>query len=201
MGAYLGYGKEDQNEYFSLKYRRTLHDLVADDIGYSPFFHLEVLSLDFRYFTEAKNLDLYKLTLISALSSAPTNILDHPLTWSLDLGTQPKLNPYLDFGFGSSFDATAKMPTRYILLLNMENRTEDGHYAGYLGPRNILVTKWTPYLRTLFDISYLYNFQKGGFIWDNQAALSISRKQNEIRLEYKNRMNIPDWRISLIQYF
>jgi hypothetical protein len=199
--AYLGYGQRDQQEFWRFKYRRTFHDLVADSTGMSPFFHLEVVSFDFRYFTENKNLDLYQFTLVNVVSTTPTNILDHPLSWTIDIGTMPKLNPYFDFGAGTSFDLAADPATRWTFLGAAQNRTENDHYAGYAGVEMLLNTKWTNNFRSLLTSNYLYNFQEGGFIWDNQAAISLSKAQNELRLEYKNRKNIPDWQASVIHYF
>jgi hypothetical protein len=201
MGAYLGYGKEDQQDYYTFKFRRTFHDLVADDRGMSPFFHLEALGIEFRYFTENKNLDLQQLTLLKAISTAPITLMDYPLSWTIDLGTYPKLAPYWDVGVGTSVDLTATMATRYTAFIQIENRSENDRYAGYFGPRNLLMTKWSESFRSVIDVSYLYDVQHGGFIWDNEFAVSLSKNQNEIRFEYLNRKDVPDLKVSLIHYF
>lgn len=141
QAAYLGFGKYNEKDYFRLKYRRAFHDLLSDDSGLTPFTHLEVMSFEFRYFTESKNLDLTQWTILNVLSTAPTNILDHPLSWSLNLGTLPKLAPYFDFGAGTSFDLSRNNPTRWVFLGRAENRTENNKYAAYLGPQTMLITK------------------------------------------------------------
>lgn len=201
MGVYLGAGSYNEKNYLSFKYRRTFHDLLSDPTGLTPFVHLEVLSAEFRYFTEHKNLDLEHFTLINVLSTAPTNILDHPLSWSLDIGTQPKLAPYFDFGAGTSFDLSQKIPTRWVLLAHAENHVEDSKYAGYGGPDMLLLTNWSARLRSLLRSKYLYSFQDHKFMWDNQVGISTNYRVHELRLEYRNRQNIPDWQASYIYFF
>lgn len=201
MGVYFGYGSYHEHSYFSFKYRRAFHDLLSDDTGLSPFTHLEVLSLEFRYFLMNKNLDLTHFTLLNVLSTAPTNILDHPLSWSIDLGTRPKLAPYFDFGAGSSFDVAQKYPTRWVFLGRMENRTEDSKYAGYAGVQTLLLTKWDPHFRTLFGAKYLYSLKDHEFFWDNQFGISVSSGAHEVRVEYQNRREISDMTGSYIYFF
>jgi len=200
-GFYLGYGEYDQKNYWSLKYRRAFHDLLSDDTGLTPFVHLEVLSLEFRYFTENQNFDLYQFTLLNVLSTSPTNILDHPLSWVLDLGTRPKLAPYFDFGAGTSFDLTQKKPTRLVLLGRSENRTEDDKYAGYAGLHTLLLTKWGSHFHSLLAAKYLYSFQDHQFFWEPEAGVSFSQGAHELRFEYKNRREVPDWKTSYIFFF
>lgn len=201
MGAYLGYGRYQEQNYFSFKYRRAFHDVLSDPQGMSPFIHLEVLSFEFRYFLENKNFDLNHWTLLNVLSTSPTNILDHPLSWTLDIGTRPKLAPYFDFGAGSSFDLTQKNPTRWTLLARSENRTENDKYAGYVGAETLFVTYWGPHFRSLFGTKYLYSLQDREFFWDSRIGLSLSQGAQEIRLEYKNRREVPDGMISYIYFF
>jgi hypothetical protein len=201
MGLYLGFGQENRKDYLDLKFRRAFHDLLSGDGGLSPFFHLEVLSFEFRYFTEKKNLELSHWTLLNVLATAPSNILDHPLSWTLDMGTSPKLAPYFDFGGGSSLDLSSQTPTRWVILGRSENRTENEKYAGYLGVENILMTKWTDKLRSVLDARYLYSFQERGFLWDQQVGISFSHKASEIRLEYNNLKHLSDWRLAYIYFF
>jgi hypothetical protein len=201
MGAYFGYGAYDEKSYFSFKYRRAFHDLLSDDTGLSPFIHLEVLSLEFRYFITDKNLDLTHFTFLNILSTSPTNILDHPLSWTVDIGTRPKLAPYFDFGAGSSFDIAQKYPTRWVFLGRIENRLEDSKFAGYAGAQTLLITKWDPHFRTLFGAKYLYSLQDHGFFWDNQFGISVSSGAHEVRVEYENRREISDMKGSYIYFF
>ncbi|MBS1970276.1 MAG: DUF4105 domain-containing protein [Bdellovibrionales bacterium] len=201
MGAYFGYGSYDEKSYFSFKYRRAFHDLLSDDTGLSPFIHLEVLSLEFRYFLTSQNLDLTHFTFLNILSTSPTNILDHPVSWTVDIGTRPKLAPYFDFGAGSSFDVAQKYPTRWVFLGRMENRTEDSKYAGYAGAQALLMTKWDPHFRSLFGAKYLYSLQEHEFFWDNQFGISVSSGAHEVRVEYQNRHEISDMKGSYIYFF
>lgn len=207
QGLYFGYGQEDQQDYLAFKFRRAFHDLLSADTGLSPFFHLEIFSLEFRYFAERKSLDLAQGTLLNVLATAPTNILDHPLSWALDLGTKPKLAPYLDFAAGTSYDWSSQRPTRWTLLARSENRTEDEKYAGYLGVENILITQWNSHVRSLVDVRWLYPYQRDqknpqrGYIVETHWGISYSQAAREFRLEFKRRENISDWRASYIIFF
>ncbi len=201
MGAYFSYGAYDEKSYFGFKYRRAFHDLLSDDMGLSPFIHLEVLSLEFRYFLTGKKLDLTHFTFLNILSTSPTNILDHPVSWTVDIGTRPKLAPYFDFGAGFSFDVTQKYPTRWVFFGRVENRTDDSKYAGYAGAQTLLLTKWNPHFRTLLGTKYLYSLQDHGFFWDSQLGVSVSRGAHEVRIEYQKRHEISDTKSSYIYFF
>lgn len=201
MGIYLGFGRYDEKNYLSLKYRRGFHDLLSDDTGTTPFLHLELLSFEFRYFTESKNLDLAHFTALKILSTTPMNILDHPLSWTVDVGTRPKLAPYLDFGVGMSFDISQQVPTRFALLARSENRTTNSKYDGYAGTEALLVSKWSPSFRSLLGAKYLYSYSDRGYFWDNHAGLSVSHKAHELRLEFTSRREISDAQMSYIFFF
>jgi len=200
QGLYFGFGQSQEKNYLNFKYRRAFHDYLSEDTGLSPFTQLEVVSFNFRYFTETKNLDLTQFTLINIISTSPTNILDHPLSWSLDLGTKPKLAPYFDFGAGTSLDFSQKHPTRFTLLARSENRTENSKYHGAAGAEALLLTKWGQHFRTLLGTKYLYSFTSQDFYWDTQVGVSTSRGSHEFRLEYKNRKEIPDAQVSYIYF-
>lgn len=201
QGFYLGFGQYSEQNYLSVKYRRNFHDLLSDDTGLSPFIHLEVAGIEFRYFTENKNFDLSQLTLLKILSTTPVNILDYPLSWTVDIGSQPKLAPYFDFGIGMSKDLAQKHPTRLVLLARSENRTEDSKYAGYAGAEALVITKWNRHFRLLLGAKYLYSFSDQESFWDRQAGISISQGAHELRFEYKNRREIADAQASYIYFF
>lgn len=194
---YFGYGQWDQLDYFNLKWRRAFHDLLSDDSSLSPFSHLEMLSLDFRYFTVSKNFDLQKLTLLKIFSSSPVNLLDTPLTWRLDLGSEPKLSPYFHFAGGLSFDSDALGTNRLSLLAVSENYHLSDRAESWLGLETLLMTKFRG-LRGLLALQGLYHTQEARTVFNYRAGLSWSVSQNEIRLEGHLRDHVPEWNISVI---
>jgi hypothetical protein len=200
-GLYLGYGKDRDLEFYDLKLRRTFHDLLSDDTGFPGFFHLEVMSFEFRYYQALKNLDLYRWTIAKILSTPPMNILDHPISWSVDIGTEPKLSPYVNIGAGSSFDLPLQTPSRWTILGLTENKTEQDTYSGYFGIQNLLIQKWRPYLRTLLDSSYLYSTKSHEFIWDHQVGMSLGKGPLELRMTYQKRDQREQSQLTLIRFF
>lgn len=198
VAYYLGYGKFDNSEFYNFKWRRMFHDLLSDDSGLSAFSHLEILSLDFRYFSEMKNLDLHRMVLIKALSTAAVNILDTPVSWKVDVGTETKLNPYLHFGAGLSWDTNLLQQSRLSLLVVSENYRLSEKAQPFVGIEGLFMSKISSDFRSLFGVQYLHDFTLGKQIEEYQAGLAVDVSQNEIRLTGRVRDKIPEWNLSVI---
>ncbi|MEK2643807.1 Lnb N-terminal periplasmic domain-containing protein [Bdellovibrio sp. BCCA] len=194
---YLGYGKADENEFYRFKYRRTFHDLLSDDSGLSTFSHLEVLSADFRYFSEKQNLDLYQAVLVKILSTSPITELDTPLTWTVDIGTEPRLSPYVNLGAGYSFDFPLFKATRFSFMAVTENYDLADTAQPHFGVEGLLMSK-TSFVRSLIYTKYLHNTSQGRGFSEYGIGLSTDVRKSELRLESKVRDNIPEWMISVV---
>jgi hypothetical protein len=195
---YAGYGKFDDQEFYRFKIRLAFHDLLSDDRGISTFSHLEVLSADFRYFSSEESLNLYQFVLLKMLSTAPINELDTPISWKVDLGTQPKLAPYLDGGLGLSYDLDFLERTRISGFVISENYHLLETAQPYLGLEAVLMTKaWTS--RNVFNAKYLLRTTTGKYIWDLGAGISFDiGKSKELRLEFRSRDDIPEALVSIL---
>lgn len=198
VAYYLSYGKLDKNDFYSIKWRRAFHDLLSDDSGLSPFSHLEIFSLDLRYFPEFENLDLFKMILLKTFSTTPVNVLDTPTTWKLDIGTEEKMNPYLHFGAGLSWDVAGLKESRFSLLAVSENYRLSEKAQPFLGIEGLLMTKIFSDLRGLLGAQYLHDLSLGRNFKEYQWGLAMDVSRNEIRFTGRIRDNIPEWNLTVI---
>lgn len=195
---YFGYGKWDDQDFYRLKFRRAFHDLLSDDSGISTFSHLEVLSADFRYFPSEESLNLNQFVLLKMLSTSPINELDTPITWQIDVGTEPKLAPYAKGGIGLSYDFNFLERTRTSLLAISENYHLFETAQPYVGLESLWITKARGG-RGLLSAKYLLETTTGRYIWDLGAGISLDvAKSKELRLEIRSRDEIPEALISFI---
>ncbi|KHD88508.1 MAG: hypothetical protein OM95_08330 [Bdellovibrio sp. ArHS] len=197
MGYYFGIGQFDQNSFYRFKFRRAFHDLLANDSGLSPFSHLEILSFDFRYFPEFANTDLYEAVLLKTFSTAPINTLDTPVSWRLELGTLPKMAPYLNFGAGFSFDFPVLSATRLTLLGISENSHLAETARPHLGVETLFMTK-TRQWRALLSVKYLHETSMGHSFFEYKTGLATDLANIEFRFETKTRDDVPEFLASVI---
>jgi hypothetical protein len=195
---YLSYGSVGGQAASRFKYRRAFHDLISRDEGVSPFSHVEVLGAQFQYEYEKQRLDLVDLQLLKIISSNPVTRLDHPLSWTTNLGTEPKLSPFFEGGMGYSIDFPIGENSRWMNFLmgrafERENRGRLG-----LGLQSLFVQKLTDRLRTLEAFKYYGVFADRPFI-SAQAALSYDWNLRwESRLSYEKSFDQDIFMLSFI---
>ncbi|WP_413576554.1 DUF4105 domain-containing protein [Bdellovibrio sp. HCB290] len=195
---YLGYGKDDYQDYYQFKFRRGFHDLLSDDSGLAPFSQLNFFTFDVRYKPELNNWDLHEFVLLSILSTSPWTQLEKPNSWSVEVGTTPKLSPYVNGGIGASFDFPILKATRWSLLAVSENSDLASTAKPYLGANSMFMMKWVDTFRTLFQTKYLYSTSEGRFVWNNYLAGSKSYGKVEFRAEYSNKDELESWGLSIV---
>ncbi len=195
---YLGYGKIDEQDYYQFKFRRGFHDLLSDDSGLALFSQMNFLTFDVRYTPTRQNWDLYQFVFLSILSTSPWTQLEKPLSWSIEVGTEPKLNPYFDGGIGASFDLPLLKATRWSLFAVSENSYLTEIAQPYLGGKSMLMMKWVDSFRTLLQSEYLYSTTQGEFHWNHYAAASFSYGKTEFRAEAERKNSVDRWGLSLI---
>jgi hypothetical protein len=195
---YLGYGKNDGNDYYQFKFRRGFHDLLSDDSGLAPFSQLNFLTFDVRYGPITQNWDLYQFVLLSGISTSPWTQLEKPVSWMVEVGTEPKLNPYVNGGIGASFDFPLMKATRWSLFAMSENSYLLNIPQPYLGARSMFMMKWADSFRTLFQSEYLYSTVEGRFQWNHRLAGSLSVGTAELRLEGERKDTTDQWGISVV---
>lgn len=195
---YLGYGKLDEQDFYRFKYRRAFHDLLSDDSGISTFSHLEVLSLDFRYLPSDESVNLHKLVLLKMLSTAPINELDTPISWKVDIGTEPKLAPYFHGGVGLSYDLDLFERSRLSGFIVSDNYHLLETAQPYVGLEGVFMTK-ASFGRGVFSAKYLLATTSGTYLWDLGAGLSFDiGKSKELRFEVRSREEVPKALISIL---
>lgn len=197
QAAYLGYGKYDDQEFYRFKYRRAFHDLLSSDSGSIPFSHLEVLSAEFRYFSEAPSVDLSHFVLAKLLSTSPINALDTPTSWQVDIGTKPRLSPYVNLGYGYSYDLNLFEGTRATLLVVSENYQLADTAEPFLGTQLLLMSKGRKW-RSVLDGRPLYRTTSGEWIWDYGVGISVDITKSELRLEARSRDNTPELQLTVV---
>lgn len=193
---YLGYGAQDSLQFLNLKYRRAFHDILADDSGLAPFSHLEILSAEFRYFTEKPRLDLHHIVILNSLSTVPVTQIEAPLSWKVDLGTHPKLSPYLNFGVGYSYDLPFLDASRVSLLAISENQHLTEQARSFLGGEFLLLTRiWE--FRFIYSAKPLRDLHIGRGLIEHSLGASYSRSKISFRVEATLRESLPEWNISV----
>ncbi|WP_413585985.1 DUF4105 domain-containing protein [Bdellovibrio sp. HCB274] len=195
---YLGYGKDDYLDYYQFKFRRGFHDLLSDDSGLAPFSQLNFFTFDVRYKPELNNWDLHEFVLLSILSTSPWTQLEKPSSWAIEVGTTPKLSPYVNGGIGASFDFPILKATRWTVLAASENYDLAEEARPYLGVNSLFMMKWVDSFRTLFQTKYLYSTSQGKFVWNNYVAGSFSYEKVEFRTEYSNKDELESWGLSVV---
>lgn len=195
---YLGYGENDKNEYYQFKFRRGFHDLLSDDSGLAPFSQLNFLTFDVRYTSTKQNWDLYQFVLLSGISTSPWSQLEKPISWMVEVGTEPNLNPYVNGGIGASFDFPLMKATRWSLFAMSENSYLTDIPQPYLGLNSMFMMKWFDSFRTLFQSENLYSTVKGHFQWNHRLAGSFSLGNTELRLEAERKDTVDKWGVSLV---
>ncbi|UYL10415.1 DUF4105 domain-containing protein [Bdellovibrio sp. SKB1291214] len=195
---YLGYGKNDEDDYYQFKYRRGFHDLLSDDSGLAPFSQLNFLTFDLRYAPSEQNWDLYQFVFLSAVSTSPWTQLEKPISWTMEVGTEPKLNPYVNGGVGASFDFPLMKATRWSLFAVSENSFLTNIPQPFLGAKSMFMMKWLDSFCTLFQNEYLYSTVRGEFQWNHLFAGSLSIGTTELRLEAERKDRIDQWGISVV---
>ncbi|QLY25623.1 DUF4105 domain-containing protein [Bdellovibrio sp. KM01] len=198
---YLGYGQNDQQDYYQFKFRRGFHDLLSDDSGLAPFSQLNFFVFDVRYTPTRQNWDLNQFVFLSILSTSPWTQLEKPISWSVEVGTEPKLNPYVNGGIGASFDLPLMKATRWSLFAMSENSYLTDIAQPYLGAKSMFMMKWVDQFRTLFQSEYLYSTTQGEFHWNHLVAGSFSSGNIEIRAEAERKDTVDQWGLSLILPF
>lgn len=195
VGFYLGGGEDNHQSFYRFKLRRAFHDLLSDDSGLTPFSHLEVGSLDFRYYPEDRKTDLYHLTLLKILSTTPVTEFETPWSWMLDIGSEPKLAPFLRLGAGWSYDLFSS--TRGSFLIVSEN-TQLADVAEFGAGFEAMVMSKGKDWRALGGAQYLRDFKSTENIWTYTMGLSFDVLAKEVRLENKWRKEVPEWTLSII---
>lgn len=197
VAYYFGYGKFDSRDFYRLKYRRAFHDLLSDDSSLSPFSHLEVMSFEFRYFPELQNLDLYRWIFLKVLSTAPVTELDTPLSWRFDLGTEPRLSPFVNFGVGLSFDYSLFSQSRASLLVISENYDLADIAQPHLGLEGLLMFKGS-LGRSFLSAKYLQNTSSGQGFPEYGFGFSKDVFKSEVRIESRVKNHIPEMALSVV---
>ncbi|MNL47499.1 hypothetical protein D3C87_1702910 [compost metagenome] len=67
----------------------------------------------------------------------------------------------------------------------------------YLGVEVLLMSKGAKW-RSVLDGRYLLKTTTGEMIWDYGAGISVDIKKTELRLEARNRENIPELQLTLV---
>lgn len=87
----LGGGRQDGNNFISVRFRPAYHDILDPQPGYSHGAQINFLDFRIRYFPENTNLQLDKFTIIDILSLTPRDRFFKPISWGVDTGLERML--------------------------------------------------------------------------------------------------------------
>ncbi|MFZ4404923.1 MAG: DUF4105 domain-containing protein [Pseudobdellovibrionaceae bacterium] len=194
---YLGAGKSENSNFASFKIRTAFHDLVSPDNGLFEFSQNEILSADLRYYSDQPRLDLQKLTILSLLTSLPTYELEQPLSWKIQVYTEPKLSPHLQTGFGYSLDLTKWTNTRLIGLISAQL---DASRVG-IGPDLFFVHRQQGDFSIMLNYRGSWNNEDYKSIWNTQIGIPLSQ-QLELRVEHLRTESLNnEWQFRILKQF
>lgn len=195
---YLTYGQEPLKNFYSLKWHRGFHDLLSDDSGLTPFSQLDFLSIDLHYYPVQKNWDLQQFVFLNIISTSPWTEFEHPLSWKIDIGTEPKLAPYFNGGLGAAVDISLPRSMRWAFFAITENSHLLDIAHTHLGIESLFINNWTKHWKSLLDAKYLFDTIEGRAFGDISLGLSYSFQNIEYRFEDQVRDNKTYWKLSLI---
>lgn len=195
---YWGLGQEQSVDFYSLKWRRGFHDLLSDDSGLAPFSQLDFLSFDLRYRPTRQNWDLQQIVLLNIITTYPWTEFERPVSWKIDVGTEPKFAPYFNGGIGVGVDLALPQAARWNLFAITENDHLTEQARPHLGIESLFINKWTEHFRSLLDAKYLHSTSEGRSFGDFSVGLSYSIHKIEYRLEGQVRDNQDSWKLSVI---
>lgn len=196
-GIYFGGGKQKELNFASLKLRTAFHDLVSADEALFEFSHNEAFSADIRYYSDQSRWDVQKLTLFDLLTSRPVNDLERPLSWKIQVYTEPKFSPHMQVGFGYSLDFPVIGKTRLIGLASGQFNT---HRSG-IGPDIFLVHRLKDWFAVMVNYRGSWNNANYQSIWNTQIGIPLS-EQLELRVEFAQSENFEDeWQVRVLKQF
>lgn len=201
-GFYLGGGEESNKEgrlsFSSLKFRMSFHDITSEDSSLVPFSQNEILSAELRHYSIQSRLELYRLTVLNLLSTSPVYSLESPISWKVKLGTEPKLEPYFETGFGYAFDYSFLKHTRLVSLLSARLEPD---WRG-IAPELMLLSKPLPRLGLALGTSYWIN-DRDKPVWNfsAQAGLTLTRNFELQFLASESVHHISEWQLRVLYQF
>lgn len=86
----VGIGQENKLDYLSVKIRPAYHDVLDPLPGYGFGAQINFLDLSLKYFTEAEELELEKLTFINISSMTPVSDFISPVSWAADVAAEKR---------------------------------------------------------------------------------------------------------------
>ncbi|MFN7905739.1 MAG: DUF4105 domain-containing protein [Pseudobdellovibrionaceae bacterium] len=196
-GVYFGAGQEQNRDFASFKIRTAFHDLISPDESLFEFSHNEVLSADIRYFANPYQLDLQNFTLVDLLTSRAISDLEQPLSWKIQVYTEPKLSPHLQTGFGYSVDFSMLNKSRFIGLVGAQlEKSRVG-----IGPDLFFIYRLHDCLGIMTNYRGSWNNKDYFSHWNVQMGIPLSQ-QMEFRLEFKQNEKFEnEWQARILKQF
>ena len=195
--VYLGGGEEGSTPFSSFKFRWAFHDITSPDEALIQDSQNVSMTADLRYYALDTRLDVHRLTVVDLLTTKPINELEKPLSWKVQLYTEPKLSPVFQTGFGYSVDTKIFNHTRLVAMLSAIS--ESGRQGA--GPEFMTITRPTK------DLGIFLNYQGSATTQDYRndytAQLGYSFiKDLEAQLQYQKKGDAPsEWQARLFHEF
>lgn len=153
----LGYGHEDEREFYELQLRASYHDVLDPQQGYLEGAEIEFFSMRAKH-VEGDSLELEEFLPVRILSLAPRESFRRPLSWKIRAGLQRKrvgdsLGKYLGEvrgGAGSTFRVFGQ-GLFYAMLdssFELSPRYGSENYALGIGPSAGLLYDFSERIRT-----------------------------------------------------
>lgn len=166
---YLGYGsllrssdnlsnspsENSHLDYLSFRFRNSFHDLEQVDFGTVAMSHIEMMSVDFRYYFETKKTSLHRLTLLNIINTNPSTALNKNIAWKFRLDILDQWAADMEVGSGVGFEFSLGEAARLVSLFNFRGWKHDqNNYTAGLGPELLFVVRPMPSLGLSASATY-----------------------------------------------
>jgi hypothetical protein len=125
-GIYSGSKFNSKSSFFQeLSFKFAYHDLLNNDVGYTPFSHIDFPGITFRYYSDISSFNVENITAFSITSLFPWTFLDKKLSWKIqldyyspkDFGDLTSHALRFEGGGGITFHVFSPQTVFYILAL------------------------------------------------------------------------------------
>lgn len=180
-GFYIGRGEDKGHGHFtSVRVRPAFHDLEQNDTGMLPFSHIEVMSVEARYYETEKRTTLHQFTLVDLINTTPLTHLDKHFSWRARGALIDQWQPDAIGGLGATYDLLPHLRMTQFLGARA--------FEEFLGAgANVLVAARINSVGLSIDAGY-YFATNSRQMWELKSKLDVQLSRNwDLQLEHWNR--------------
>ena len=212
--ASVGAGWRNNDTFEEVTVRAGYHDLLDQEVGYTPDAQIEIASLTTRYYNRADQTRIERATLANVLSLSPIDSVFHAPSWKINVGMntirfgscQLCSNGVLNGGIGGAIES--RLLKREVLFAfaeaeaNYSRAYEERHRVGGGGTVGMLadLTECWKLMTSGTYLKYALGDKSDDIRWFAGSRYTISQNWS-LRLEYNHRDHDNDAVFTLQAFF